>query len=74
MQSTNTIRKVSTTLGLDLSGVSRGALTRLTRIFIWVTAKKKRSTKVLLPSRYKITDVVSSPLLPCSPTPLLPKR
>jgi IS605 OrfB family transposase len=42
----NTIRKVSTTLGLDLSGVSRGALTRPTRIFIWVTAKKKRSTRL----------------------------
>ncbi len=37
----NIIRKVSTTLGLDLSGVSRGALTHPTRQYIWVTAKKK---------------------------------
>ncbi|MDJ0617120.1 MAG: transposase [Calothrix sp. MO_192.B10] len=37
----NIIRKVSTTLGLDLSGVCRGALTHPTRIYIWVTAKKK---------------------------------
>jgi hypothetical protein len=34
------LRKVSITLGLDLSGVSRGALTRPTRISFWVTAKK----------------------------------
>ncbi|MBD2458759.1 IS200/IS605 family element transposase accessory protein TnpB [Nostoc sp. FACHB-87] len=39
----NIIRKVSTTLGLDLGGVSRGALTHPTRIYVWVTAKKKRS-------------------------------
>ncbi|ODG97817.1 transposase [Nostoc sp. KVJ20] len=43
----NIIRKVSTTLGLDLSGVSRGALTHPTRICIWVTAKKKPSDVVL---------------------------
>ena len=43
----NIIRKVSTILGLDLSGVSRGALTHPTRIYIWVTAKKKRSDVVL---------------------------
>jgi IS605 OrfB family transposase len=36
----NIIRKVSTILGLDLSGVCRGALTHPTRIYIWVTAKK----------------------------------
>jgi putative transposase len=36
----NILRKVSITLGLDLSGVSRGALTRPTRISFWVTAKK----------------------------------
>ena len=35
----NMLAKVSTTLGLDLSGVCRGALTRPTRIPIWVTAK-----------------------------------
>lgn len=38
----NILRKVSMTLGLDLSGVSRGALTRPTRILFWVTAKKTR--------------------------------
>jgi len=42
----NIIRKVSTTLGLDLSGVSMGALTHPTRIYIWVTAKKKQSDVV----------------------------
>ncbi|MBD2500926.1 RNA-guided endonuclease InsQ/TnpB family protein [Anabaena azotica] len=43
----NIIRKVSTTLELDLSGVSRGALTHPTRIYIWVTAKKKQSDAVI---------------------------
>jgi putative transposase len=43
----NIIRKLSTTLGLDLSGVSRGALTHPTRIYVWVTAKKKRSNAAL---------------------------
>lgn len=43
----NIIRKVSTILGLDLSGVCRGALTHPTRIYIWVTAKKKRSLEAL---------------------------
>ncbi|MEA5502607.1 transposase [Halotia wernerae UHCC 0503] len=43
----NIIRKVSTTLGLDLSGVSRGVLTHPTRIYVWVTAKKTRSDVVL---------------------------
>jgi putative transposase len=38
----NILRKVSMTLGLDLNGVSRGALTRPTRISFWVTAKKTR--------------------------------
>ena len=42
-----TFRKVSTTLGLDLSGVCRGALTHPTRIYIWVTAKKKQRDAVL---------------------------
>ncbi len=37
------ISKVSTTLELNLSGVSRGALTHSTRIYIWVTAKNKQS-------------------------------
>ncbi|BCL40050.1 RNA-guided endonuclease InsQ/TnpB family protein [Nostoc sp. MS1] len=43
----NIMGKVSTTLGLDLSGVSRGALTHPTRIYVWVTAKKKRSDAAL---------------------------
>jgi len=38
----NILRKVSMTLGLDLNGVSRGALIRPTRILFWVTAKKTR--------------------------------
>lgn len=33
--SANIIRKVSTTLGLDLSGVSRGALTTPLRVRLW---------------------------------------
>jgi transposase len=37
----NILRKVSMTLGFDLSGVSRGALTHPTRIRFWVTAQKK---------------------------------
>ncbi len=36
----NVLRKVSTTFGLNLDGVSRGALTRPTRIKLWVTAKQ----------------------------------
>ncbi|NMG18176.1 transposase [Brasilonema bromeliae SPC951] len=36
----NIIRKVDTTLDIDTSRVSRGALTRPTRIKVWVTAKK----------------------------------
>ncbi|NJL56828.1 IS200/IS605 family element transposase accessory protein TnpB [bacterium] len=43
----NILRKVSMTLGLDLNGVSRGALTRPTRISIWVTAKKTRRETAL---------------------------
>lgn len=37
----NILRKVATTLGLDLSGVSMGSLTAPTRIRFWVTAKKR---------------------------------
>ncbi|WP_293130783.1 transposase [Microcoleus sp. bin38.metabat.b11b12b14.051] len=37
----NILRKVSMTLGLDLSRVSRGALTRPTRSHIWVTVQRK---------------------------------
>lgn len=40
----NIIRKVATTLGIDTSRVSRGALTRPTRMKIWVTAKKRNGT------------------------------
>jgi IS605 OrfB family transposase len=36
----NVLRKVSTTFGLSRDGVSRGALTRPTRIKLWVTAKE----------------------------------
>nr|WP_226584449.1 hypothetical protein [Microseira wollei] len=39
----NIITKVSATLGLDLSGVSRGTLTSPPRIFLWKLASKKRS-------------------------------
>ncbi len=42
----NIIRKVSTTLDLDLSGVSRGSLTTPQRIKLW-SAKMKRSNVVL---------------------------
>ncbi len=45
--SANIIRKVSRTLGLSLNRLSRGVLTRPTRIKLWVTAKKKRSDAVL---------------------------
>ncbi|MCC5641164.1 transposase [Nostoc sp. CHAB 5844] len=44
----NIMRKVSTILGVDLSGVCRGALTHPTRIYIWVTAKKKRNNEANL--------------------------
>jgi putative transposase len=37
----NILRKVATTLGLDLSGVNMGSLTTPTRIRFWVTAKKR---------------------------------
>jgi putative transposase len=37
----NILRKVATTLGFDLSGVSMGSLTAPTRIRFWVTAKKR---------------------------------
>ncbi|MDJ0615799.1 MAG: transposase, partial [Calothrix sp. MO_192.B10] len=47
--SANIIRKVSRTLGLSLNRLSRGVLTRPTRINLWVTAKKKRSDAVLTP-------------------------
>ena len=43
----NIIRKVSATLGIDTSGVCRGALAHPTRVYIWVTANKKRSDAVL---------------------------
>ncbi|MBW4595990.1 MAG: transposase [Brasilonema angustatum HA4187-MV1] len=39
----NILRKVAATLSLELGRVGRGALTRPTRIKIWVTAKLKRS-------------------------------
>lgn len=39
----NILRKVSTIFGFNLDGVYRGALTRPTRIPIWVTAKHRRS-------------------------------
>ncbi len=44
----NILRKVATTLSLELGRVSRGALTRPTRIKVWVPAKK-RSTAALAP-------------------------
>lgn len=37
----NILRKVSMTLGLDLSGVSRAALTQPIRIKLWMTANQK---------------------------------
>jgi hypothetical protein len=40
----NIIRKVSITLGIDLSGVSRGALTRPHRIKLW-SANKETARK-----------------------------
>jgi IS605 OrfB family transposase len=42
----NILRKVATTLGIKLSGVSMGALTRPTRIKFWVTAKKSERARV----------------------------
>ena len=44
--SANIIRKVSRTLGCNLNRLSRGVLSRPTRINLWVTAKKKRSNEV----------------------------
>ena len=45
----NILRKVSMTLGLDLSGVSRGALTRPQRIKLWSAKKVER--RCFSPSR-----------------------
>ncbi len=42
----NILRKVSTTLGLDLSGVSRGALTRPQRIRLWSAKRKVKGCPV----------------------------
>jgi putative transposase len=47
----NILRKVATTLGLDLSGVSMGSLTAPTRIRFWVTAKKPCSRGASSPLR-----------------------
>lgn len=46
----NILRKVSMTLGLDLSRVSRGALTRPTRNNIWVTVQRKSGEARLQPA------------------------
>jgi putative transposase len=46
----NILRKVSMTLGLDLSRVSRGALTRPTRSNIWVTVQGKSGEARLQPA------------------------
>lgn len=45
----NILRKVATTLGFDLSGVSMGSLTAPTRIRFWVTAKKRCVGVLLAP-------------------------
>jgi putative transposase len=37
----NILRKVATTLGIDLSGVSMGALTRPIRIRFWMPVQRK---------------------------------
>jgi putative transposase len=46
----NILRKVSMTLGLDLSRVSRGVLTRPTRNSIWVTVQRKSGEARLQPA------------------------
>lgn len=42
----NIIRKVATTLGLDLSEVGRGTLTSPQRIFLWQLAGKREATRL----------------------------
>jgi putative transposase len=42
----NILRKVATTLGIDLSGVSMGALTRPIRIRFWMPAKQSEEARV----------------------------
>lgn len=42
----NIIRKVAATLGLDLSGVSRGTLTSPQRIFLWQLAGKREAASL----------------------------
>ena len=42
----NIIRKVSMTLGLDLSGVSRGSLTTPHRIFLWKLGRKNEAASL----------------------------
>ncbi len=55
----NILRKVSTTFGFNLDGVSRGALTRPTRISIWVTAKnERRGTDDRLPPSIRLESPV----------------
>jgi IS605 OrfB family transposase len=46
----NILRKVATTLGLNLSGVSMGALTRPIRIRFWMTANQKSEEARLQPA------------------------
>lgn len=41
----NILRKVAMMLGFNLSGIDRGSLTALTRIKLWVTAKKPRENR-----------------------------
>ncbi len=44
--SANILRKVATTLSLNLSGVSMGALTRPIRIRFWMPAKQSEDARV----------------------------
>lgn len=50
----NILRKVSMTLGLNLNGVSRGALTRPTRICFWVTANRAKRDSFSLPRSIRL--------------------
>ncbi|WP_414623949.1 RNA-guided endonuclease InsQ/TnpB family protein [Calothrix sp. CCY 0018] len=58
----NIIRKVSRTLGLNLSRLCRDVLTRPTRINLWVTANKDKKCSDVVSTRHA-TSLLESPRL-----------
>lgn len=54
----NIIRKVSATLGFDLSGVSRGSLTTPCRIFLWKLGGKNEVAAIHPATKYPLESAV----------------